>query len=780
MIESVPPWPLVGRAAELSTMRRALAGPAPVVLDISGDGGVGKTRLLEEAAASADGDGAAATWVRANQSAAVLPYAATAHLLPTGDGSSEVVDLFRHVQRQLSRSGRRSLLAIDDAHLLDRSSATLIRWLFEHAGTAIALTRRHGQPCPGAVERLLREPTAVVVRLSGLTRDDTHALLTAGLGGPVDGITFEHLWTATDGNPLFLRELVASGLAAGALTRTTGVWQWQRAVRDRRGLEQVVDERLAGLTPQQCEVIELVACGEPLAIDILEAVADPAAVATVEASGLLVGADEESSARVRLVHPMFAEAIQRGLPILRGRQLRRRLGAALVARGAHDADELLRLAGWALAAELELEPTTMVAAARRAIDLVELELAERLARSAVESGAGWDAVHTQAEALRRQHRVAEAEAVLRDAEATSSTDAERARSLVTRAENLYWGRTAPEAAESVLADGEAASGQAGDQLLALQAMLWMFEGRPADALRLAEDLLTTDPSDDVTRWTLSTAAFCANAVGRPSHTLELTARGLASLTGAADASWKDPQFRWARCQARLALGEMTEAARDANDGYVAAVQDGAALRAGGWMVVRGLVARQQGKLATATNHLREAVTLLGDMDPYRLVSLALAQLGVTLAQRGFVDDAAAALDDADARRGGARMVEGIVDLGRAWCRARLGDPDGAATDALGVAQRATCAGNRWDALVAAHDAAVLGSPQAASEALGQLQAAFEGPWPELYLAHANALADSDPRALLDVAERSVAAGALSLAAGAAGRAADAFEAQGRA
>jgi DNA-binding CsgD family transcriptional regulator len=543
-------------------------------------------------------------------------------------------------------------------------------------------------------------------------------------------------------------------------------------------LEHVVDRRLAALAPDEREVVELVACGEPLSVDVLEAVAPTGAITAAETARLLVVHDEHGVTRVRLVHPVFSECLQQRMPPLRARELRRRLAAALGARGPRDPDDLLRLADWALTSDIGVDPGLLVVAARHALDLVELGLAERLARAAAAAGGGWDAQQTLAESLRRQHRADEADEVIRSAEAASTTEAERSRSVVTRAENLYWSHARPDAADAVLA--RAAPDIADPQPEALQAMLRMFEGRVADALELAEALLARALPEDLRLWVLSTAAFSAYLAGRPRRAIELAQRGLTHAAEESGSAWKVPQFSWARCTARLWLGDLNGAAAEAEEGYAAAIAEEAGMRAGGFALVRGLVSRQQGRLGTATDQLRDATALLGDMDPYRMVSLALAELGVTLAQRGMVAEASTALDEADARRAGAMSaVGGIVALGRVWCGSWTGAGDAAAADALALADTAVALGNRTDAITAAHAAAVLGAPGPAADVLGGLAEEMEGPWAALYAAEAEGRATDDPARLLESADGYETLGAHGLAGAASAAAARLLRAANR-
>ena len=265
-------------------------------------------------------------------------------------------------------------------------------------------------------------------------------------------------------------------------------------------------------------------------------------------------------------------------------------------------------------------------------------------------------------------------------------------------------------------------------------------------------------------WVLSTAAFCANAAGLPRRALELADQGRALIAGEPESTWKAPQFGWARGQALLASGDLAGAAAEAQAGYDAAVADGAAMRAGGYALVRGLLG-QQGRFDTAAGRLRDAVALLGNMDPYRLVSLALAELGLTLARAGLTDDASAALDEADSRRGGAvGALGGVIGLGRLWCDAWAGRRTVAAGGALELAAAAVAVGNRVDAVAAAHTAAVLGASGQAAVVLDGLAGTMEGPWVVLHAAEATARSRHDPASLLDTAERYAALGANGLGA----------------
>ena len=168
------------------------------------------------------------------------------------------------------------------------------------------------------------------------------------------------------------------------------------------------------------------------------------------------------------------------------------------------------------------------------------------------------------------------------------------------------------------------------------------------------------------------------------------------------------------------------------------------------------------------------------MDPYRLVSLALAELGLTLARAGLTDDATAALDEADSRRGGAvGALGGVIGLGRLWCDAWAGRRTVAAGRALELAAAAVAVGNRVDAVAAAHTAAVLGASGQAAVVLDGLAATMEGPWVVLHAAEATARSRHDPASLLDTAERYAALDANGLGAVTAAAASELYRSAGR-
>src|SRR5579883_2162999 len=206
----------VGRAAELALLwrhlRQALGGAGSLAL-ISGEPGIGKTRLLEEWAATAADSGARVVWGRCNEDEGapaywpwtqilrallsgggadlplardaallrqIVPDLDTAHAEPpqpaAPDPDSARLRLFEAVSAVLGRAAERQpiVVALEDLQWADTASLLLlqsaVRALAQARVVFVGTYREHdataGQPLAAALASLTRFPATTRIALS--------------------------------------------------------------------------------------------------------------------------------------------------------------------------------------------------------------------------------------------------------------------------------------------------------------------------------------------------------------------------------------------------------------------------------------------------------------------------------------------------------------------------------------------------------------------------------------------------------------------------------------
>lgn len=751
---------------------------------LSGAAGVGKTRLVREALAQVEAAGRDAEWVAATRAAASIPFGAVSHLLPPAEriGDDRLNTLRRAAALLAERGcGRPLVLAVDDAHLLDDASAALVHLLVLRGLAVVLATVRAGAPAPDSVVALWKDGLARRLDLPALAPEATAELLGVALGGPVDGVTRQEVLRVTEGNPLYLRELVLGGLESGALRQVDGVWRWKGGFAGATRLVELVEARLRALGGTDRAAVELVAWGEPLPLGVLERLVDDEAVEAAERSGLL--ALERSGRRVlaRLAHPLYGEVLRATLPVSRARAVAEQLAVALGAGVLRRRDDLLRVGAWQLEAGMAARPALLLEAAGQAAARFDHELTERLARAAVDAGGGATAIRLLAETLERQGRHAEAVAVMDGEPPAQGSDAERARWASVRAGNLYWGLEQTAEAEEILHQAALAE-DGGEDAVAMLAWILLFDGRLREAVAVAGRVLDRPGAPAQALVWASTAAVPAlGSLGRLGEALAVAEQGLSiARAHSEELPWGETQLGLARCQLLLGAGRLAEARAIADAGYQAAVADRSPEQTGGWAGFRGLVAKAQGQVATAEASFREAVALLDEQDPYRFMRCCLAELASVAAVRGDQPAAAAWLDRAAARQGNAnRLFDAWVELDRAWVAAGAGELTRADRLARHAADMARASGQLTFEVVALHDVARLGAPAGVRERLEELAGLLEGRLAPVLATSAAALAVEDGPALDRVAAAFEDLGALLLAAEAAAAAARAHRAAAR-
>lgn len=231
-------------------LRTATGGSRAIVM-ITGEPGIGKTRLLDELAARTVVAGGRAVWGRTWEVGLTPAYWPWIQILGAlaepDDPAPELVGLddrsdaasrlarFDVVGSFLIRRATAQPLAIllDDLHAADASSLLLLEYLARHGRAGrllIALTARDGEASlevEQALARIRRDARRIVV--GRLDARDVAELV----GTEVAPALARRVHELSDGNPLFVAELVACIAAHGGLEAMGQVTGVRAMIRDR-------------------------------------------------------------------------------------------------------------------------------------------------------------------------------------------------------------------------------------------------------------------------------------------------------------------------------------------------------------------------------------------------------------------------------------------------------------------------------------------------------------------------------------------------------------------
>jgi DNA-binding CsgD family transcriptional regulator len=706
-----------------------------------------------------------------------IPFGAVSHLLPPGvvPKGNALALMGKVAERFTTRSGPGPIVVgIDDAHLLDEASASLLRQLAARGLVVPLASIRSGESVAAAVMALWKDARRLHVR--PLPPAAVDKILGHALAGQVDPISRRRLLRLAAGNPLLLRELLADARESGALAQREGVWCWRGAVPGTARLAELVASRLAALEPGVLRVLEAIACGEPLGLSTLARVADPGAIEAAERSGAAVAERSGNRVYLRLAHPLYGETLRANLPASRARAIWGQLAGVVAEGPMRRRDDTLVVGVWELHSGMVRHPGVLLDAARQAVARFDLGLAERLARAARGAGWGWDADCLLAKILGFQARYAEAVEVL--PEAPPAASGQLATWAVTRASILYWGLNQTEEAERTLL---AAAGPGRDKAAAAHSWILLFDGRCQAALDAAEAVLDGGTSDAAVVWAAMSGAAAAGVLGRLDRALAIAERGRAVADArAARLPWAQAQVGYGTCYALLAAGRLHRAREVADEGHRAAVASDAAPMAGLWAGLRGIVAKSQGRVVDAQAALREAVALLEGIDEYQFARPCLAELAGAAATAGDVPGAQAWLSRAERHeRGANRIYDTWLELDRAWIEAATGSLSAAADQARRAARLARAGEQPAFEAAALYDAARLGVAADVCDRLNVLAGTLKDGFVPVLAAAAGALAADDPDALERAAAEFTEYGHLLLAAEAMAAAARAHRRKGQ-
>ena len=386
--EADVPAPLVGRARELNALlhglKQVLAGRGGLFL-LAGEPGIGKSRLSDELAHHARARGAEVLFGRCWEAGGAPAYwpwvqALRAHVrdrdpdalrLELGTGAAEVAQLlpelrelfgdlsdpaslnpeaarFRLFEKLASflvrAAGSQPLvLVLDDLHAADEPSLLLLQFVagqLQEAPLLIVGADRDVEvepdtPLASVVADLLRERVTHVLALAGLSEAEVAQMIESSAGMQPPQLSVAAIHHRTEGNPLFVGELVRLLSSEGRLTRATEAASESLPIPP--SVREVIGRRLRLLPEDSRRILALAAVlgrefefgalghlsglSEEQLLDVLEEAIRVHVLAEVPAA----------PDRLRFAHALIRDTLYGELGGLRRLRLHREVGEALEA-----------------------------------------------------------------------------------------------------------------------------------------------------------------------------------------------------------------------------------------------------------------------------------------------------------------------------------------------------------------------------------------------------------------------------------------------------------------
>jgi DNA-binding NarL/FixJ family response regulator len=764
-------WPVVQRDVEFATIHNALADQTGVCgIVLIGDAGVGKTTLARLVTKSLP---TRVQWVAGTESARSIPLGVFAHLV--GAATSRDPVAFLSAARETIIAEGHSVIGVDDAHLLDQLSATLLHQLALDGQVRIVATVRTGESVPDAITSLWKDGYLQRLHLTPFTRDQCVSLIEAALGGRVEGLSADLMWEASGGNALFVRHLVEGALEAGTLRQVRGVWQLRGRTAVTSELASLLDSRIEQLPENVLHALRLLTFCEPLNLDTLTDIVGAEAVEDAETRGLVRVVEDHSSIDVQFNHPLFGEVIRRRLGMAAARRVRGEVVRALQGRPLHGPADRIRLAELTLDSDQQPEMDLLVSAARDAIVLTNVTLGERLARAAVNRGGALVASELLARSLLWQGKAAEAEETLSSFDPSQMNELDLVRWGLARIANLHWSMGDAEGADEVLEllCEKVTHGGLRQLIDGVASASRTFENQLSDAVTLSARVLEDqDAHPTAIEWAAFGGALALALMGRDDEVAAAASRGR-QVERKVDGLLRY-LAAFGEVKALTLAGDFDTAAQRSAD-IISITSAGQYLAWGMANVLMGTVGVARGMFADTVPRMEQTVAALTAESAASWSFPARLLLAQSYSALGRAEPGAKMMAEVKTRFGRHVAVFGPqLKIAEAWLAAAEGNVSAAIELALAAALQAAESGQQAIEMLALHDAVRFGDTTCLGR-LVEVAAATGGRLAAIIAAHAEAVRDGDAAGIAAAARQFEDLGALLSAADAAAQAAVAFE-----
>lgn len=724
------PWPLVARGALDPLVDAINANPSGVAL--VGNEGVGKTTLAAMAAQRLDrGE---PLWVIGTLAASSVPFGAFGPLLDCHDAGKPAAMIQSAADSVRAQADSRPII-VDNARLLDPLSASLVYHLAQKSASPLIVTVRSVLRIPHVVSALWDDGLLRRSDVIPLDGEETGAVVAAAGGPGVEGVDPATLYRRSAGNPLHLRMLLSTG---GTEETLAGA----------------IDHYLGDLHPEVRGLLGHLCVFEPLSRADLTALTDEVALARAVEVGAVALHSVADGEFAYSGHPLFLERLATLLDKPQVQRLRTAVAAQLATTPSRTPADRLGRTLITLQGDGPIDADAVVTAASEALQLGDIALAERLARGVLDRGEHFNARLTLSSALAWQGRGREADAVLAVVDPAGLPEDQLMAWALPRAANQFWMLSEPERATTFLQNVGRKVGETSSRITldALSATFSMNAGNVRHAIEVADAVLAhVDAPDMAVAWAASAAALSSARMGR----FEAVGPAISRAQGAEYRGLLRFTVGLAETSTLLMAGKVEaahEAARRFTD-FAELAQPGRAI--GEVLLAQVLLAR--GEAAAAADLLRPAADTLARTG-YSWGPLALMYLTTALGYQGDIAESAKALARTQSRHGTkSAMFAPELGIARAWRLNTIGDRPAAITAARDAARTAKRSGQFAVAVRAWHEATRLGDRRAA-DAITQIADSVVCEYTDMALAHAHAVARSDPAALTAAAQRLAAAG----------------------